>query len=175
MLLESQGISACRNKCASISMSGWETKNIWGWCLPPPALARPRRLAPFLPTTAKAAWLLPRGSSWRLYLNTLLMCKLSSSINREEAVNVLYLQGLCPTKPSGSQVINARGSSQPSGNSCQGTQPGMCNLPVWVNRVSAISALMPGYGPPIYYFLHLLLGCVWTKTRSTDHCKDLTS
>lgn len=45
-------------------MSGWEAKSIWGWCLPPPALAQPRRLPPFLPTTAKAARLLPRGSSW---------------------------------------------------------------------------------------------------------------
>lgn len=60
-LLESRGISACRNKCASSSMSGWETKNIWGWCLPPPALAQPRHLPLFLPTTAKATGLLPGG------------------------------------------------------------------------------------------------------------------
>lgn len=73
VLLESRGISACRNKRASSSMSGWERKNIWGWCLPPPALARPCRLPPFLSATAKAAWLLPRRSSWSLYLNTLLV------------------------------------------------------------------------------------------------------
>lgn len=30
MLLESQGISACRNKCASSSMSVWEGKSVWG-------------------------------------------------------------------------------------------------------------------------------------------------
>ena len=106
-LLESQDISAGRNKCASSSMSGWETKNIWGWCLPPAALARPCRLPSFLPTTAKAAWLLPVGSSWRLYLKTLLMCKLSSSVVRETAANVLYLLGQSPTKWSGSRVINA--------------------------------------------------------------------
>lgn len=114
--------------------------------------------SPFLLTTAKAAWLLLKGSSWKLYLNTLLMCKLSSSINREAAVNVLYLPGQSPTEPSGSWVINAPSLSQPSGNSCQGTQPGMRNLPVWINGVGIISGLMPGYGPPIYYFLHLILG-----------------
>lgn len=127
----------------------------------------------FLPTTAKAAWLLLRGSSWRLYLNTLLMCKLSSSINREAAVNVLYLPGQSPTERSGSRLINAWSSCWLSGNSCQGTQPGTCNSPVWVNGVGIISGLTPGYGPSIYYFLRLILGCVWTKTSSTDHCKDL--
>lgn len=30
VLLTSQGINACRNKCASRSMSVWERKSVWG-------------------------------------------------------------------------------------------------------------------------------------------------
>lgn len=126
MLLESRGISACRNKRASSSVSGWERKNTWCWCLPsscsspPPPPTRHPLSTPSLLTTAKAAWLLLAGSSWRLYLSTSLMCKLSSSVNREVAINVFCLPGQSPTEWRGSQVINAQSSGQPPGSSCPG-------------------------------------------------------
>lgn len=113
-----------------------------------------------------------QGGAVGVFTSTHCLCKLRSSINREVAVKCALSAGT-----ESHQMEWEPGDKcsvlWPSGNSCQGTQPGMCNLPDWVNNVGVISALMPGYGAATYYFLHLLLGCVWTKTSSTDRCKDL--
>lgn len=169
LLLESQGISACRNKCASSSISVWERKSIWGGAIHLLLWPSPIISSQFLPAAAQAALLLLRGSSWTLYISTLRMCKLSSSINRELAVNMIYLPWQSPTEKKGSQVIGL------------GPWVGFWQLlpkdSVWNVQIgfteSVIPGLVPGYDPPLYHFLHFLLGCAWMKTNSTDNSKDL--
>lgn len=81
-------------------MSVWEIKSIWADAVHLLLWLGPIVFPLFFPAAAKAAWLLLRGSSWTLHLSTLHMCKLSSSINGELAVNMIYLplQGSYPTE-----------------------------------------------------------------------------
>lgn len=88
-----------------IAMSAWERKSVWGGAIHLLLWPGPIISPQFLPAAAKATWLLLRGSSWTLHLSTLHMCKLSSSINRELAVNMIYLPQRSPTEKKGSQVI----------------------------------------------------------------------